>query len=196
MWLSIGRSMGGEDKVMEQQVRTYPKAMMMLCAIMSISNPLLAPAILYLLFKSNRSWSKSKYSSTYRHVNKAAAVTIIGILITGTTLIVGVILFRTFKGENTLRQGTAKNRTTVTSTNNSLSFHINTTEQEIEHVTLKHTTGQSDNASHIADIFRNVARFNIEKTYINKTHLLIENKDTKKKKIAKIPSLFQKGNRD
>lgn len=71
--------------------RHQPKILIFLLLFGLILNPILAPAGLYLLMRSQRAWSQKRYHRAYSLYNQAGGIAITGIVVT-LTLLVSLIL--------------------------------------------------------------------------------------------------------
>ncbi|XP_045166368.2 uncharacterized protein LOC123529869 [Mercenaria mercenaria] len=174
-----------------QVTRSYPQAIVILCILVSLTNPFLAPTVIYFILRSRRSWSKCQYSMTYRHVNKAAGLTIVGIIVTGIALVT-VVLFCVIIPINNNTPNTPK--TAAENVTETVATVMTDTPEmvvrELQDIKIDLNTTDADKVEHLENVPGIVAGPHVTKHYLNDTHVLIIDGRTNAEKILNVPKLF------
>ena len=75
-----------------------PKILIILILFGALLNPVLTPLVVYLLIRSKKMWSKGKYNSAYKTGFHAGGITLIGLLLTITSLVLFTVTRNTSVG--------------------------------------------------------------------------------------------------
>lgn len=181
--------------------RSYPRAIVVLCILVSSTNPVFTPAVLYFILKSVRSWSKCQYRHAYRHVNKAAWVAIIGMLVTIVVLVTIVAIFfiipkndkKTYTvnshGRNVTQEVSVTNTTLAQTIVANVTFRAAELQEAANMKRIRENMNKTDynRIGHFENAtFPNILDAKVRQKSINNTHVRIKDERTGEEKVIRI----------